>query len=97
MGSGEDKPGDANLREHHLLQDSMASSRFGVQVSENLGLNYGEKSSYQVWQGKAWAIGHSRQANWTQFKQKGGGCRKMPLQAENGLLDSPSSSGGYGK
>ena len=30
VGSGENKPGDEDLREHHLLQASMASSRFEV-------------------------------------------------------------------
>ena len=43
MGSGENKPGDEVLGEHHLPQASMDSSRFEVQVRENLGLNYIEK------------------------------------------------------
>ena len=64
MGSGENKLGDEELREHHLLQASMASSSFEVQVRGNLGLNYEEKASYQVWQGKARVIDYSRQGNW---------------------------------
>ena len=85
------------MREHHLLQASMDSSSFEVQVIGNLGLNYEEKASYQVWQGKAWVIDYSRQGNLGTIQEKRGGYRKMPLQAEIGFLGSPSSSGGYGK
>ena len=95
--SGENKPGDKDLREHRLLQASMSSSSFEFQVRGHWGLNYEEKLSYQLWQGKAWVIDYSRQGNWAQFKQKGGLQKKTPLQAEIGFLGSPSLSGGYGK